>query len=108
MKKMEMAMAVVRLKVMEKVARTLEYSGMKAMARLDIYGMGLQNGITVHGLSNDKPKTRRPDDCRQSTPWMHRSRSSQRAPGQEASGDGRIFISPVEAAHTIRTGEPGL
>ena len=78
-------MAVVRLKLMEKVAKTPENSGMTAMARLDIYGMGLQNDITVHGLSYDMPKTRAPDDCRQSTMWMHWSRSSQRAPGQEAS-----------------------
>ncbi|MDD1749918.1 MAG: hypothetical protein LUO89_08580 [Methanothrix sp.] len=80
---MEMAMAVVRLKLMEKVAKTPENSGMTAMARLDIYGMGLQNDITVHGLSYDMPKTRAPDDCRQSTMWMHWSRSSQRAPDRK-------------------------
>ena len=38
---MKMVMAVVRLKVMEKVTRSLEGSGMTAMARLDVYGMGV-------------------------------------------------------------------
>jgi len=104
---MKMIWAVVRPERVDAVVRALKYGGFSAMTRFDVYGRGKQMGIAVAGERYDMPKT-------VLMLVLEAGRISEAVKIIEDSartgaiGDGRIFVVPVEEAHTIRTGEVGL
>ncbi len=105
---MEMIRAIIRPGLADKVTCALEEAGFVSMTKIDVYGRGKQKGIKVGAVEYDElPKTM--------LMFVVNKRDSQRlldtivrtaATGNF--GDGKIFISPVDAAYTIRTGESGL
>jgi len=104
---MKMIWAVIRPEVVDKVVKALTAAGFAAMTRFDVYGRGKQMGVVVGGESYDMPKTVlmlvvNSDSVESVMKIVEENARTG------SIGDGRIFVAPIELAHTIRTGEPGL
>lgn len=105
---MKMLRAVVRRERIGDVADSLERSGFPAMTRVDAMGRGREGGIKVgDAVYRDLPKAL----------VMVVVEDGEAAEAADAvwsaartgdPGDGRVFVTPVETAYTIRTGEEML
>lgn len=104
---MKMIWAVIRPEVVDSTVKALKAGGFAAMTRFDVYGRGKQNGVEVGGENYDMPKTvlMLVVDGASVEAAVKIIEESART---GSIGDGRIFVVPVEEAHTIRTGEKGL
>lgn len=104
---MKMLWAVIRPEVVDRTVKALAAGGFAAMTRFDVYGRGKQKGVVVGGENYDMPKTVLMlvvYGCAVDTAVEIIEESARTG----SIGDGRIFVVPVEEAHTIRTGEVGL
>lgn len=102
---MKMIRAIVRPEKENDVVLALEAKGFPAMTKANVFGRGRQKGLSVGPVHYDElPKVMLlivvPD--RDSESVIQVIVDTARI-GYE--GDGRIFVSPVEEAYTIRTGE---
>ena len=105
---MKMIRAVVRPEREWTVASALAKNGFRAMTKWDVVGRGKQQGIQVGGQIYDElAKTMVlvvVDD--------HQVESAVETIREAAStgfpGDGKVFVTPVEAAYTVRTGKAEL
>ncbi|MEW6540992.1 MAG: P-II family nitrogen regulator [Bacillota bacterium] len=96
--------AVVRPERAEEVAQALAGAGFSALTKMDVAGRGKQMGLRMGSVYYDElPKAML---------WLvvqdeHVARAVEII-GQAARtgnfGDGKVFVSPVEQAYTIRTG----
>lgn len=105
---MKMVRAAIRPEKEEAVASALAQKGFPAMTKWDVLGRGKQQGVQVGGQFYDElPKSMLmivvEDDQVQSVTDAIREAAATGFPG-----DGRAFITDVEAAYTLRTGQPGL
>ena len=105
---MEMVRAIIRPSLADKVACALEEAGFVSMTKMSVYGRGKQKGIKVGEVEYDElPKTmimcvvNNRDTQRMIDTIMRTANTGN-------FGDGKIFITPVDAIYTIRTGESGL
>lgn len=104
---MKMIWAVIRPEVVDKTVKALTAEGFSAMTRFDVYGRGKQMGVVVGSESYDMPKTVLMLVVNsESVDAVMKIIEDNARTGNI--GDGRIFVAPIELAHTIRTGEPGL
>ncbi len=105
---MKMIRAVIRPEAVDKVADGLEAGGFTALTRMDVFGRGKQKGIKVGEMVYDNlPKTMLMivvDDA-VVEPAVKIIEDSARTGNI---GDGKIFVTTVEEAYTIRTGARGL
>jgi nitrogen regulatory protein PII 1 len=105
---MKMIRAVIRPEAVDKVADSLETGGFTALTRIEVFGRGKQKGIKVGNVVYDNlPKTiimLVVDDVsvEKSVKIIEDSARTGNI------GDGKIFISSVDEAYTIRTGQRGL
>jgi len=105
---MEMVRAIIRPQLADKVACAVEEAGFVSMTKINVYGRGKQKGIRIGEVQYDElPK--------KMLMFVVNTRDTQRLVDTIMStastgnfGDGKIFISPVDAIYTIRTGESGL
>lgn len=118
---MKMIWAIIRPEYSQKVIDALEKTGISAMTRLHVTGHGAEMGITA-GLVNysEIPKEMLMlvlpdiDVARAVRIISSMAKTWQKEnPGIGAIGDGKIFVTYVEDAYTIRTAEnrgndPGL
>jgi nitrogen regulatory protein PII 1 len=102
--------AIVRPEKVGPVMSELSAAGFPAITKMDVYGRGKQKGIKVGEVTYDEiPKEMLLVVCNDEDKddlvkiVMRTART-----GEGAFGDGRIFVSPVESAYTISTGEQGL
>jgi len=105
---MEMIRAILRPVAVPDVEEALEKAGFVSMTVTDVFGRGKQKGIHMGDVHYDElPK--------KMIMMVVNDRDSQRVvdiiskvarTGQF--GDGKIFISPVDAVYTIRTGDSSL
>ena len=105
---MKMIHAVVRPEKETAVASTLAMANFPALTKWDVVGRGKQQGIQVGShVYDDLAKSMIPivvsDDQTEKALQVIREVAYTGYPG-----DGKIFVSPVEAAYTIRTGKPKL
>lgn len=105
---MKMIRAVIRPEAVDKVADSLEGGGFTALTRIEVFGRGKQKGIKVGNVVYDNlPKTMLmmvvDDDLLESAVEI-----IEGAARTGNIGDGKIFVSSVEEAYTIRTGQRGL
>ena len=105
---MKMIRAVIRPEAVDKVADNLEAGGFTALTRIEVFGRGKQKGIKVGNVVYDNlPKTMLMlvvgDDQMEKAVGI--TEDSARTGNI---GDGKIFITSVEEAYTIRTGQRGL
>ena len=105
---MKMIRAVIRPEKEQGVTAALANGGFPALTKLDVVGRGKQQGIQVGSQLYDELAKSLilivVDD--------HLVESARQII-QEAAftgypGDGKIFVTPVETAYTVRTGRPEL
>jgi nitrogen regulatory protein PII 1 len=105
---MKMIRAVIRPEAVDKVADSLEAGGFIALTRIEVFGRGKQKGIKVGNVVYDNlPKTMLmlvvgDDQTEKAVQIIEDSARTGNI------GDGKIFISSVEEAYTIRSGQRGL
>jgi nitrogen regulatory protein PII 1 len=102
-KKMKMIRAIVRPDKAEKVVDSLAGEGYVALTKMDVIGRGKQKGIQVDKIYYDElPKTMlllvAEDDA--TTKIIDIINESAYT---GSFGDGKIFVSPVDEAYTVRT-----
>ncbi|KUK43367.1 MAG: Nitrogen fixation nifHD2 region glnB-like protein 1 (Nitrogen regulatory protein P-II) [Methanothrix harundinacea] len=105
---MKMVRAIIRPERVDAVAGALEVNGFVALTKIDIFGRGKQKGLQVGTVVYDSlPKTMLlvVVEDRQLEQVVNLIEENARTGNI---GDGKIFITPVEEAYTIRTGERGL
>jgi nitrogen regulatory protein PII 1 len=105
---MKMIRAVIRPEAVDKVADSLEAGGFAALTRIEVFGRGKQKGIKVGNVVYDNlPKTMLMlvvgDEQMETAVGI-----IEGAARTGNIGDGKIFITSVEEAYTIRTGQRGL
>jgi nitrogen regulatory protein PII 1 len=105
---MKMIRAILRPETAEGVAEALADAGFISMTQVHVFGRGKQKGITVGSIRYEElPKTmilmvvedKSVDDVIDII--KDRAYTGN-------FGDGKVFVSPVEAAYTVRTGAKGL
>lgn len=105
---MKMVRAFVRPEKEQEIVLALEGAGYGSLTKMPVFGRGKQKGLQVGPIYYDElPKT-----------LLMMVVEDEEAPKvveliEEKArtgfiGDGKIFLSPVEEAYTIRTGEAGL
>jgi len=103
-----MIRAILRPEAAETITKELADSGFVSMTQFNVFGRGKQKGITIGSVRYEElPKTmlmmvvedRNVNDAVQLI-------KDNAYTGNY--GDGKIFVSPVEEAITIRTGARGL
>ena len=105
---MKLIRAIVRPEREEDVVSALEAAGIVSLTKMDVLGRGQQRGIQVGATVYDElPKVQLllvvEDDKLDAA--IAAIETGART-GQH--GDGKIFVSPVDAAYTIRTGEKAM
>ena len=102
---MKMVRAIVRPEKENDVVLALEAKGFPAMTKVNVFGRGKQKGIQVGPIRYDElPKVMLMvvvED--EEVPVLMEVIRQAAYVGYE--GDGKVFISPVTEAYTIRTGE---
>lgn len=105
---MKMIRAIIRPEKSEAIAEKLADAGIVSMTKLHVFGRGKTKGLQVGDIRYDEfPKVMLlivvEDDA------VEKAVEVIRESGKTGHiGDGKIFISAVEAAYTVRTGEAGL
>jgi nitrogen regulatory protein PII 1 len=105
---MKMIRAFIRPEKEQEVVLALEGAGFPSLTKMPVFGRGKQKGLTVGPVHYDElPKTL--------IMTVVEDRDTDRVVQviQDKAktgfiGDGKIFITPVERAYTVRTGEAGL
>ena len=102
---MKLIRAIIRPEREDQVVTALEAAGIVSLTKIDVLGRGQQRGIQVGATVYDElPKVQMMivvDDAKVE-PALTAIAAGAKT-GQH--GDGKIFISSVEAAYTIRTGQ---
>ncbi|AKB29646.1 Nitrogen regulatory protein P-II [Methanosarcina siciliae C2J] len=105
---MKMIKAIIRPEAADDVIDGLEGAGFFSLTKIDVFGRGKQKGITVGIIHYDElPKTvimLVVED--KSVEEVAKLIKYKAYTGNY--GDGKIFITPVDDAYTIRTGVSGL
>jgi len=101
---MKLIRAIIRPEREESVVAALEAAGIVSLTKMDVLGRGQQRGIQVGATIYDElPKVQLMivvEDAKVAAALAAIEAGAKT--GQH--GDGKIFISSVEAAYTIRTG----
>jgi nitrogen regulatory protein PII 1 len=105
---MKMIRAILRPDTSEEVAEGLADAGFVSLTKVNVFGRGKQKGITVGTIHYDElPKTlilMVVED--QSVDAVLKIIQDKAYTGNF--GDGKVFITAVEEAYTVRTGVKGL
>ncbi len=105
---MKMIRAFIRPEKEQEVVLALEGAGFPSLTKVPVFGRGKQKGLTVGPVHYDElPKTLI------MTVVGDKDLDKVLKVIQEKArtgfiGDGKVFVSPVEQAYTVRTGETGL
>jgi len=105
---MKMIRAIIRPNREEKVVEHLEKDGFYSMTKMNVFGRGKQKGIRVGTVCYDElPKVMLMlvVNDEEVTKAVNVIQNSARTGNI---GDGKIFVSDVSEAYTVRTGESGL
>ena len=105
---MKMIRAFIRPEKEREVVLALEGAGFPSVTKMPVFGRGKQKGLQVGPVHYDElPKTLLmivvddEDESKVVKLIQEKARTG-------FIGDGKIFVSPVEGAYTVRTGEAGL
>ncbi|TNJ39269.1 P-II family nitrogen regulator [Chlorobaculum thiosulfatiphilum] len=105
---MKMVRAMLRPEIADAVSDGLAEAGFISMTKMNIFGRGKQKGIKIGDVHYDElPKVMMllvvdDEDVEDVVAVM----KSKAYTGNF--GDGKIFITPVDGAFTVRTGQAGL
>lgn len=107
---MKMIRAIIRPEMVTPVLNELNDAGYSSVTKMDVVGRGKQRGVKVGNVHYDQlPKELllivcEDENCDEIVGLIVKNART----GQGAFGDGKIFISEVERAVTISSGEEGL
>ncbi len=105
---MKMIRAFIRPEKEQEVVLALEGSGFPSLTKMPVFGRGKQKGLQVGPVHYDElPKTLLMMVVNDSEVERVVTIISDKA-RTGFIGDGKIFVSPVEASYTVRTGEAVL
>lgn len=105
---MKMIRAIIKPEKAENVVDALEKEGFISLTKIDVFGRGKQKGIQVGSVMYDElPKVMlmlvvENEDVEKVVGIIEDSARTGNI------GDGKIFITVVEEAYTVRTGKRGL
>jgi len=105
---MKMIRAIIRPNKEEKVVEHLEKEGFYSMTKMNVFGRGKQKGIRVGTVCYDElPKVMlmlvvEDNDVSKAIKTIQNSARTGNI------GDGKIFVTDVSEAYTVRTGASGL
>ncbi len=105
---MKMIRAIVRPEKEEEVAKKLEEKGIIPLTKMDVLGRGRQKGLQVGGASYDelaKVMLMLVVEDGEVPKVLEAVMEGARTGNY---GDGKVFVTEVLEAYTIRTGERGL
>ena len=105
---MKMIRAFIRPEKEQAVVQALEGAGFPSLSKMPVFGRGKQKGLTVGPVHYDElPKTLLMTvvDDKDLDNVIKVIQDKART---GFIGDGKIFVSPVESAYTVRTGEARL
>jgi len=105
---MKMIRAIIRPNKEEKVVEHLEKEGFYSLTKMNVFGRGKQKGIRVGTVCYDElPKVMLMlvVNDEEVTKVVNVIQNSARTGNI---GDGKIFVTDVSEAYTVRTGETGL
>ena len=105
---MKMVRAIVRPDKESDVASALAKANFPGLTKWDVLGRGKQQGIQVGGQLYDELAKSMVLVVVEDDQVESAISTIQYAAFTSHPGDGRIFVTPVESAYTIRTGQPGL
>jgi nitrogen regulatory protein PII 1 len=105
---MKMIRAIVRPEKSEAVAEKLAEAGIVSQTKMHVFGRGKAGGLQIGEVRYDElPKvlllTVVPDEIVDKAVEIILETAKT-----GSFGDGKVLVTAVEAAYTIRTGEPGL
>jgi nitrogen regulatory protein PII 1 len=107
---MELIKAIIRPEMMTMVITELLSAGYPGLTKVDVYGRGKQKGLVLNDVRYDElPKqmlliVAEDKDREDIVNIIMRTART----GEGHFGDGRIFISKVDEAYTISSGQKGL
>ncbi|HEY5506839.1 MAG TPA: P-II family nitrogen regulator [Coriobacteriia bacterium] len=105
---MKMVRAFIRPEKEQEVVQALEGAGYASLTKMPVFGRGKQKGLQVGPIYYDElPKTLLMLVVEDENA-KHAIQVIEDKARTGFIGDGKIFVSPVEEAYTIRTGEAGL
>lgn len=93
---------------MDEVVDSLDNGGFCAFTRIDVFGRGRQKGIQIGPTVYDELAKAMLMIAASDEDIDEIVRIIEDSARTGSFGDGKIFISPIEEAYTIRTGERGL
>jgi nitrogen regulatory protein PII 1 len=105
---MKMIRAFIRPEKEQEVVQALEGAGFPSLTKMPVFGRGKQKGLTVGPVHYDElPKTliMTVVDDKDAGKVIKVIQDKAKT---GFIGDGKIFVSPVEGAYTVRTGEATL
>ena len=105
---MKMVQAVIRPDREEAVSAALARASFPALTKWDVVGRGKQQGIQVGSQIYDELAKSMVMVVVDDGDAEEVARVIREAAFSGYTGDGKIFVAPIEAAYTIRTGKPEL
>ncbi|HWO73701.1 MAG TPA: P-II family nitrogen regulator [Dehalococcoidia bacterium] len=105
---MKMVQAVVRPEKEEAVAEALARAGFPALTKWDVVGRGRQQGVQVGSQMYEELAKALLFVVVEDGDAEAVARTILEAASSGYPGDGKVFIGPVEAAYTVRTGKSEL
>ena len=105
---MQMIRAIVRPEKVDEVVDSLDDGGFASFTRIDVFGRGRQKGIRIGPTVYDELAKVMLMIAADDTDVAEIIKIIEDAARTGSFGDGKIFISPIDEAYTIRTGERGL
>ncbi len=105
---MKMVRAFIRPEKEQEVVLALEGAGFPSLTKMPVFGRGKQKGLQVGPVHYDELPKILIMTVVNNEEVERVIKTIQDKAKTGFIGDGKIFISPVEAAYTIRTGEVGL
>ncbi len=105
---MKMIRAFIRPEKEQEVVLALEGAGFPSVTKMPVFGRGKQKGLQVGPVHYDElPKALLlivvDDEDQEKVVNLIQTKART-----GFIGDGKIFVSPVDTAYTVRTGEEGL
>ncbi len=102
---MKMVRAIVRPEKEASVASALAKANFPAMTKWDVLGRGKQQGVQVGGQLYDELAKSMVMIVVEDNQVESVLSTIQEAAYTSHPGDGKIFVTPVETAYTVRTGQ---
>jgi nitrogen regulatory protein PII 1 len=105
---MKMIRAIIRPEKEDDVVKALEAAGFPSLTKIDVFGRGKQKGIQVGTAIYDELAKTMIMMVVEEPMTQKAVETISQAARTGNFGDGKIFITPVEATTTIRTGKTTL